>query len=287
VFPKESRTRSRFYSAVSRAGKRFSSHIFSKLRLPLGHTEDPYQYASNPLENCYPLTAYRTHGDRIALFGYGTFDLTVAPYDIISIVNLATNLVRSEYTAVDLVHCCQLDSWMADCWADVERLWDLYVIGLTVEQLTCSRRRQGLERRLRGMTSCFFEQELIKSLNQPESSRTKRKQVLSYHKNSPMHKNAQLISFLPLQLLLLTMTLTSLSRPLQYDSKRYPHHSRVPKLKLHNHERGDEVSIELIESSQLMDMGREPHHLLRWSMRHIYQSCLDTRGVGSSGVGER
>jgi hypothetical protein len=28
-----------------------------------------------------------------------------------SIVNLATILLRSEYTDVDLVYCCRLDSW--------------------------------------------------------------------------------------------------------------------------------------------------------------------------------
>jgi hypothetical protein len=33
-------------------------------------------------------------------------------------------------------------------WADAERLWDSYFIGLIVEQLTCARPRQGLERTL-------------------------------------------------------------------------------------------------------------------------------------------
>jgi hypothetical protein len=33
---------------------------------------------------------------------------------------------------------------------------------------------------------------------------------------------------------------------------------KCPKLKLHNHEGGDEAPIELIESSELMGMGREP-----------------------------
>jgi hypothetical protein len=57
------------------------------------------------------VTLWRMLGDRIALFGYGAFGLTVAPYAIMSIVNLATVLLRSEYTDVDLIHCCRLDSW--------------------------------------------------------------------------------------------------------------------------------------------------------------------------------
>jgi len=50
------------------------------------------------------VTLWRMLGDRIALFGYGAFGLTVAPYAIMSIVNLATVLLRSEYTDVHLIH---------------------------------------------------------------------------------------------------------------------------------------------------------------------------------------
>jgi hypothetical protein len=61
-------------------------------------------------------------GDWIALFGYGAFGLIVAPYAIMSIVNLATNLVHSEYTDVDLAHCCRLDSWWLAV-GSVSSLW--------------------------------------------------------------------------------------------------------------------------------------------------------------------
>lgn len=297
LFPKGNRTRSRFYSAVSRAGKRFSSHTSSvnsvfpsgigtfilHLARPRGlvrsilsrrrkcwqsqavnhehakvllRPERPigaswtsnsqglqtFQYLPRGLQRtvrrkcvyiCYcstgsedsdstsmetssasrtseihlakisnmpkkPIsilqtlweivTLWRMLGDRIALFGYGAFGLTVAPYAIMSIVNLATVLLRSEYTDVHLIHWCRLDSWwlivgsvsslwvrfqvhtgkrlalyekafscfhfefqlsaawlwLGRCW----KTWDSYFTGLIVEQLTCSRRRQGLERTL-------------------------------------------------------------------------------------------------------------------------------------------
>jgi len=129
-----------------------------------------------------------SRGEQISVFGYGAFGLTVAPCAIMSIVNLATNLVRSEYRpwtssiainwilgwlivgSVSLLRVrisiirggawtymktysrsSTLDSSyrrLGCGWADAESLWDLYVIGLIVEQLTCSHRRQGLERRL-------------------------------------------------------------------------------------------------------------------------------------------
>ncbi|TVY34391.1 hypothetical protein LSUB1_G008516 [Lachnellula subtilissima] len=56
------------------------------------------------------LTLYKTRGDQIALFGYGEFGLTVAPYAIMSIINLATNLVRLEYAAMYLVRSPEMDA---------------------------------------------------------------------------------------------------------------------------------------------------------------------------------
>ncbi|CZR69494.1 uncharacterized protein PAC_19394 [Phialocephala subalpina] len=50
------------------------------------------------------VTLYKTRGNQIALYGCGAFGLTVAPYAIMSIINLATNLLRPEYATMYLVH---------------------------------------------------------------------------------------------------------------------------------------------------------------------------------------
>lgn len=50
------------------------------------------------------ITLYKSRGDQITLYGYGAFGLTVAPYTIMGIINLATNLLRPEYANMYLVH---------------------------------------------------------------------------------------------------------------------------------------------------------------------------------------
>ncbi|KAI9047443.1 hypothetical protein LZ554_008162 [Drepanopeziza brunnea f. sp. 'monogermtubi'] len=50
------------------------------------------------------ITLYQTRRNQIALYGFGAFGLTVAPYAIMSIVNLAINLLRPEYATMYLVH---------------------------------------------------------------------------------------------------------------------------------------------------------------------------------------
>ncbi|KAE8446303.1 hypothetical protein EG329_012389 [Mollisiaceae sp. DMI_Dod_QoI] len=54
------------------------------------------------------ITLYKARGDQIALYGYGAFSLTVAPYAIMSLINLATNLLRPEYATMYLVHTTDL-----------------------------------------------------------------------------------------------------------------------------------------------------------------------------------
>jgi hypothetical protein len=58
------------------------------------------------------ITLYKARGNQIALYGYGAFGLTVAPYAIMSIINLATNLLRPEYATMYLVHKPEMnDAW--------------------------------------------------------------------------------------------------------------------------------------------------------------------------------
>jgi hypothetical protein len=56
------------------------------------------------------VTLYKTRGDQIASYGYGAFGLTVAPYAIMSIINLATNLVRPEYASMYLVYSPEMQA---------------------------------------------------------------------------------------------------------------------------------------------------------------------------------
>jgi hypothetical protein len=61
------------------------------------------------------ITLYKSRGDQIALYGYGAFGLTVAPYTIMGIINLATNLLRPEYMNMYLVHTPTMeDVWDED-----------------------------------------------------------------------------------------------------------------------------------------------------------------------------
>ncbi|KAF2478289.1 uncharacterized protein BDR25DRAFT_276181, partial [Lindgomyces ingoldianus] len=46
------------------------------------------------------LTLYRSRGDQIQQFGFAAFGLTVAPYAVMSIVNLVGNLCRPEYASL-------------------------------------------------------------------------------------------------------------------------------------------------------------------------------------------
>jgi hypothetical protein len=54
-------------------------------------------------------TLYKSRGGQIALYGYGAFSLSVAPYAIMSIINLATNLLRPEYPTMYLVQTDDMD----------------------------------------------------------------------------------------------------------------------------------------------------------------------------------
>jgi len=61
------------------------------------------------------ITLYKARGNQIALYGYGAFGLTVAPYAIMSIINLETNLFRPEYATMYLVHTPEMDdAWLHD-----------------------------------------------------------------------------------------------------------------------------------------------------------------------------
>jgi hypothetical protein len=55
-------------------------------------------------------TLYKARGNQIQLYGYGAFGLTVAPYAIMSIINLITNLLRPEYPVMFMVHTADMDN---------------------------------------------------------------------------------------------------------------------------------------------------------------------------------
>ena len=48
-------------------------------------------------------TLYHTRGDQLAQFGYAAFGLTVTPFLVMSIINLAANLVTPEYAIIGAV----------------------------------------------------------------------------------------------------------------------------------------------------------------------------------------
>ncbi|OIW33921.1 hypothetical protein CONLIGDRAFT_677656 [Coniochaeta ligniaria NRRL 30616] len=59
------------------------------------------------------ITLYKAKGNQISLYGYGAFGLTVAPYSIMSLLNLATNLLRPEYSTMYMVHTTAMDEAMS------------------------------------------------------------------------------------------------------------------------------------------------------------------------------
>jgi hypothetical protein len=55
------------------------------------------------------ITLFRAKGTQIEIYGYAAFGLSVAPYALMSLVNIATALVTPEYAAMYLVHTPDLD----------------------------------------------------------------------------------------------------------------------------------------------------------------------------------
>ncbi|KAF2000613.1 hypothetical protein P154DRAFT_598655 [Amniculicola lignicola CBS 123094] len=55
------------------------------------------------------LTLYRSRGDQIERFGYAAFGLTVAPYAVMSVMNLIGNLCRPDYASLYLVDTSIMD----------------------------------------------------------------------------------------------------------------------------------------------------------------------------------
>ncbi|KAH7064458.1 hypothetical protein BKA63DRAFT_173792 [Paraphoma chrysanthemicola] len=61
-------------------------------------------------QSAYALaTLYRARGDQIGQFGYAAFGLTVAPYAVMSIMNLVGNLCRPEYPSLYMVESSTMD----------------------------------------------------------------------------------------------------------------------------------------------------------------------------------
>ncbi|KAH8662736.1 hypothetical protein BGZ61DRAFT_368544 [Ilyonectria robusta] len=56
------------------------------------------------------VTLYKTGGNQIQLYGYGAFGLTVAPYAIMSFLNLATHLMHPNYSTMYLVHTQDMEA---------------------------------------------------------------------------------------------------------------------------------------------------------------------------------
>ena len=55
------------------------------------------------------ITLFQTRGDQINQYGYASFGLTVAPYTVMSLVNLIGNLCTPDYSALQLVGSPTLD----------------------------------------------------------------------------------------------------------------------------------------------------------------------------------
>lgn len=61
-------------------------------------------------QSAYALsTLYRSRGDQISRFGYAAFGLTVAPFAVMSIMNLIGNLCRPEYPSLYMVESSVMD----------------------------------------------------------------------------------------------------------------------------------------------------------------------------------
>jgi hypothetical protein len=58
------------------------------------------------------ITLYKSKGNQVQLYGYGAFGITVAPYAIMGLLNLATNLLRPEYSVMYMVHTTDMDEAM-------------------------------------------------------------------------------------------------------------------------------------------------------------------------------
>jgi hypothetical protein len=54
-------------------------------------------------------TLYRSQGDQVEQFGYSAFGLTVAPYAVMSVINLIGNLCRPDYPSLYLVESSAMD----------------------------------------------------------------------------------------------------------------------------------------------------------------------------------
>jgi hypothetical protein len=57
------------------------------------------------------VTLYRTRGDQLNKYGYSAFGLTVLPYFIMSLINLAGNIVTPTYSNLYLVHSRELEEF--------------------------------------------------------------------------------------------------------------------------------------------------------------------------------
>jgi hypothetical protein len=54
-------------------------------------------------------TLYRSQGDQVEQFGYASFGLTVAPYAVMSVINLIGNLCRPDYPSLYLMESSAMD----------------------------------------------------------------------------------------------------------------------------------------------------------------------------------
>ncbi|KAF8532920.1 hypothetical protein BDD12DRAFT_810589 [Trichophaea hybrida] len=59
------------------------------------------------------VTLYRTHGDQLVRYGYGAFGLTVIPFIVMSLLNLAVHLVVPTYSTLFMLHSLEMDEAIA------------------------------------------------------------------------------------------------------------------------------------------------------------------------------
>ncbi|PQE27883.1 pogo transposable element protein [Rutstroemia sp. NJR-2017a BBW] len=103
-------------------------------------TKLPYNYSLPKIlislgQACYAIfTLYRTPGDQISQFGYAAFGLTVAPYTIVSLLNLLGSILCPEFPAIHMVESSIME--------EARRRGDEYVfkgtVGTLDEEMTSS-----------------------------------------------------------------------------------------------------------------------------------------------------
>jgi len=90
--------------AVVPSDTQFLAPISPSLVLEVSATHNFMKALVALVQSCYAIaTLYRSRGDQIEQFGYAAFGLTVAPYAVMSCINLIGNICRPDYASLYMV----------------------------------------------------------------------------------------------------------------------------------------------------------------------------------------